>query len=136
MAFFGRADKIIMGDVQNLPEVLKPFHHLIHQLLGAYAPLLGGFFDFHAVLVRPGEEKHLPAQQALVTGHHIGGHSRVGVADMWDVIDVINGSGYVENLFRGRRAHNFNFLPVFYPLPSGGFSASAGNFHIHSPNST
>ncbi len=54
------------------------------------------FLHLLPVLVHSGEEEHFFAPQAVISGHDIGQHLFVGVAEMRRAIGIINGGGEVE----------------------------------------
>ena len=96
MARLGGADEVVVADIQDLPQILEVDVDLVHQLLGRHPLRLRGGLDLLPVLVRPCEEIHVVPLHALVTAHDVAGYRRVGVADVGDVVDVIDGSGDVE----------------------------------------
>jgi hypothetical protein len=56
-----------------------------------------------AVLVGSGEEKNVKPVHALKPGQGVGSHGGVSVADMGDIIHVVNGRGDVKSGFRGHK---------------------------------
>ena len=61
--------------------------------------LLGGALHFLPMFVRSRQEECLLAEQAVVLGEHVGQNGRVGVADVGDVVHIVNGCGDVEVVF-------------------------------------
>ena len=96
MARLGGADKIVVADIQDLPELLEVDVDLVHQLLGRHPLRLCSGLDLLPVLVRPCEKIHVVPLHALVTAHDVAGYRRVGVADVGNIVDVIDGGGDVE----------------------------------------
>jgi hypothetical protein len=45
------------------------------------------------VLIGAGDKQHGVTGQTVVAGEHIGGHGGVGVAEVRDIVDVIDGGG-------------------------------------------
>jgi hypothetical protein len=54
------------------------------------------------MFVRTREKEDLASFQSLVAGEYVSGDRGVGMADMGDIIDVVDGGGNVERLFRAR----------------------------------
>ena len=97
----GGADKAVVGDVHQLPQVEDAplaLHDVIHELLGGHTGFFGLRFDLLAVLVGAGEEHHVIALQALVAGDGIGGHGAVAVADVQLVRGVVDRRGDIKRL--------------------------------------
>ena len=116
----GGADKAVVGDVHQLPEVQDSplaLHDVVHKLLGRDAGGPGFLLNLLAVLVGAGEEHHVVALETLVAGHGVGGHGTVGVADVKLVRGVVDGGGDIEFLTVHRGDPPFR---CFLPGDSGG----------------
>ncbi len=100
VAGLGGADKIVVGDLQTLPEFLEAEDRFIHVLLGGNAPRGGGFLHLLAMLVGAREEPGVVAKQTVGAGQHVRQHRRVGVANVGFVVDVIDGGADVKVLLR------------------------------------
>jgi hypothetical protein len=100
MANFRRTDEIVIGDGKPLPEGLEALNHFIAVSFWVHPSLLGGLLNLLAMLVSAGKEKNLKALQTLVTGEDVSGNGGVGVADVGDIIDIVDGSGDVKGPFR------------------------------------
>ena len=96
MARLGGADEVVVGDVESVPGVAEMRRRLVDQFLGRDAPRFRGALHLQAVLVGAGQEEDLVAPEPAPTGEHVAGHRRVGVADVGDVVHVVNRSGDVE----------------------------------------
>ena len=96
MAWLGGADEVVVADIQDLPQFFEVDVDLVHQLLRRHPLRLRGGLDLLSVLVRPREESHIIALHTLVAAHDVAGYRRVGVADVGNVVDVIDGGGDVE----------------------------------------
>jgi hypothetical protein len=64
--------------------------------LRGHALLLGRLLHLEAVLVRPGEEEHVLAVEALEARHRVARDRRIGVADMRLAVRVEDRRGDVE----------------------------------------
>ena len=96
VARLGRADVIVVRDVQVTEHALKDRGDLIDEHLGFDAALEGGLLDFLAVLVQTGEEVHLVAAHAHVARDHIGEDFLIGMAEVRRAVGVVDGRGDVE----------------------------------------
>ncbi|MPM59569.1 hypothetical protein SDC9_106413 [bioreactor metagenome] len=76
------ADEFIIGDVQELPEVLKPCDDMIHIRLRGYTGGLCLAFDLLAVLVRAGEEEGLVPALAVIARDGVCRDRAVSVANV------------------------------------------------------
>ena len=98
----GGADKAVVGDVHQLPQVQDAalaLDNAVDELLGGDAGGLGLLFDLLAVLVGAGEEHHVIAAQPFVAGKGVGGDGAVGVADVQLVRGVVDGGRDVKGRF-------------------------------------
>lgn len=77
------------------PELLR---HLVAELLGRPAGLLGRRLDLLPVLVRPREEHHVSPVQTHEARDYVAGKGRVGVPYVRLVVDVVDGGGHVVRL--------------------------------------
>ena len=93
VAGLGRADEVVVADPQLFPGLGEAFAGPVGPVLRGEALSLGGLGHLETVLVGTGEEKHLIAPQTAPPGQHIGRDGGVGVADMGNVVDVIDGCG-------------------------------------------
>ncbi len=66
--------------------------------LGVDAGLGGCLLHFLAMFIEPGEKKHLASAQPPIARQHVGRDGGVGMADMWDIIDVVNRGGDVKRI--------------------------------------
>ena len=96
MMLVGRPDEPVIGNVQQLPEILDADDNLIDILLGRHALGFGLALDFLAMLVRAGQEHDIIALQPFVAGHGVGGNGRVGMTDMQLVARIVNRCRDVE----------------------------------------
>ena len=76
------ADEFIIGSLHEIPDAADLSGHLIYQLLGGDALLLGLQFDLLAVLVGTGLKKHIIALLPVKTGNAVRQHCLVGIADV------------------------------------------------------
>jgi hypothetical protein len=95
---FGGPDVVVVGDVQELPGLPPPGLHPVDELLRLEPLLPGGLGHLLAVLVGAGQEEDLLSPEPVVSGHEIGGHRGVGMADVRHVVRVVDGRGYVERI--------------------------------------
>ena len=93
-----RADVVVVGDVQASPDLAPARLHLVDPRLRLHPRRLGGALELQAVLVRPGEMEHLLAAQPVVPGYEVGGNGVVRVADVGNVVRVVDRRGDVEDV--------------------------------------
>jgi hypothetical protein len=91
----GGADELVVADPELVPERLEAAADLVGVLLGGASPAFGRLFDLLAVFIGPGEEEGLQPRHAGVDRQGVGDDGGVGVADVGDVVDVIDGRGDV-----------------------------------------
>ena len=102
MIIVRRADKAVVGDVHQLPEVqdaLRARDDVVDELLRGDARGLGLVFDLLAVLVGAGQEHHVVALQPLIAGHGVGRHGAVGMADVQLRRGIVDRRGDIKCLF-------------------------------------
>jgi hypothetical protein len=100
MAVFGGSDEVIVRDVQPFPEGLKPFDHLITVSLRIHASFLGGLLHLLAVLVGAREKEDRVPLKTLVASQDIRSDRGIGMADMGNVVHIIDGCGDVKGPLR------------------------------------
>src|ERR1700733_15538964 len=109
MTRLGRSDEVVVRDLECLPRSLVAPAHLVRPSLGADAVLLGRPQYLQAMLVGPGEEADVVADEAMPTSESIGDDRGVARAEMRRVVHVIN---------RGRlvvaAGHCRSSLPIRY----------------------
>ena len=86
----GRADKIVVGQVQLSGKLLPGRSHFVAVGLGALAGAEGGLLDFLPVLIHASQKKNVVAQAAVGAGDDIGNDLFVGVAEMRFTVEVVN----------------------------------------------
>ena len=96
MAGLGRADEVVVGDLEEAPGLLEALHGAVGPLLGADPVGFGRLSHLEPVLVRPGQEQHVLTQEAVPSRDGVAHHRRVGVTDMGRVVDVIDRRSDVE----------------------------------------
>ena len=94
----GRANELIVADVQALPRLLKPIGNFVDEHLRRNAALYGGLLHFVTVFVHSHEEMHVVTAKPVVSGNNIGADFLEGVADVWIAVRVIDGGGEIEAL--------------------------------------
>ena len=97
----GGADKAVVGNVHQLPQVLEGGNDIVNVLLGGNALFLGLALYLLAVLVGAGEEVYVIAGHALIAGDGVSCHGGIAVADVQLVAGVINRRSDVECLLVG-----------------------------------
>ena len=105
MVIIGGADKAVVGNVHQLPQVQNAvfaFNDAVNKLLGSDACLLGLFLYLLTVLIGAGEEHYIVASQSLVPCKGVGCHGAVGVADMQFIRGIVyrccNVKGFLTHL--------------------------------------
>ena len=114
MVAVGRADKAVVGDVHQLPEVedaALALDDAVDELLGRAAGLLGLLLYLLAVLVRAGEEHNVIAAHSLVARDGVRRDRAVGVADVQLVRRIVDGCCDVECAFLAHSDTSVIFLP-------------------------
>ena len=98
MVIVGGADKTVIGNVHQLPQVedaLGAGDNVVHKLLRGDAGFSGLVLDLLTVLIGAGEEHHVVALEPLEPGHGVRCHGAVGVPDMQLCGWIVNGCGNV-----------------------------------------
>jgi hypothetical protein len=95
---FGRADEIVIGDVELGEQRAELRANLIDILLRWDAPLLRTLLHFLAVLINPGQEMHPVAHQAAEAGNDVRQHYFIGVAQVRRTVHVVDRGGDVERV--------------------------------------
>ena len=95
MAILGRADELIVFDVQKLPGAHPVLRDLVNEVLCRFSCLCRRVSDFLGVLVRPGQQKSRLAPHAVIARGCIAHRSRGGVSNVRGAVDVIDGRGDV-----------------------------------------
>ena len=95
VARVGGADEEVVGGVDDRHQRLELGRVAVGQLLRRDPLALGRGLDRLAVLVGAGEEEDVLATLAHVAGQHVGGHRRVGVAEVRLGVDVVDRRGDV-----------------------------------------
>ena len=98
MAFFRRANEVIVLNVERFPQSFERLTHLIHMLLWRYTALLGGFEHLLAVLIRSCEEIGVASIHPMPAGDHIRSDGRVCMTQMWLVVHIVNRRGDVKTV--------------------------------------
>jgi len=96
MRRIGGADKVIVPDVQLVPRLPEALGIEIAVRLRRQAAFLRGLLHFLAVLVGSGEKENLVAQKLVVARQDVRQYRGIGVADVRNVVDVIDGRGDVK----------------------------------------
>ena len=92
------ADKAVVADIQQLPQILDGGHDLVHILFGGDAGIGSLILDLLAVLIGAGQEHDVVALHPLEAGQRIAGHGGVAVADVQLIAGVIDGGGDIKCL--------------------------------------
>ena len=92
----GRADEVVVGDVERIPRRAEVGGGLVDELLGRHTSRLRGALHLEAVLVGAGEKEDLVAAEASPARQRVAGNRRVRVTDVRHVVDVIDGCRDVE----------------------------------------
>ncbi len=118
--FAGRADKIVVGDIHEPPEILNARHNAIDILFGLHPLLPRDFLYLLAMLIRPGQEHDIIARLPLEARHGVCGHCAIGVADMQLVAGVVDRRCDVKRFL----THGFSFwrtAPIFETTGKAGY---------------
>ncbi len=99
VTLFRGADKIIIGDIQQLPQVLESCHDRVYVFNRGNALLLSLLLNLLAVLVAASQEENILPCQTVETGYRVGNGGAVSVADMQLGTRVINWGSDIEAFF-------------------------------------
>jgi hypothetical protein len=102
MAALCGSDEVIVGNIQFLPERLKAQNHFIAVGLWIDPSLLGRFLHLLAVFIRAGEEENVVSLEALEAGEDIRSHSGIRMANMRNIINIVDRGGDVKEFLRAR----------------------------------
>ena len=98
VVIIGGADKAVVADIQQLPQILDSSHDLVHILFGSYTGIGSLILDLLAVLIGAGQEHDVVALHPLKAGQRIAGHGGVAVADVQLIAGVVDGGGDIKCL--------------------------------------
>ncbi len=101
VARLGRADEVVVGDVERLPGRGETGGDAVGELLRRLARRGRRLLDLEPVLVRAGEELDIIAEQPVPPGHGVADDRRVGVPDVRLVVHVVDRRRRVEPAHRG-----------------------------------
>ncbi len=96
-----RADEVVVGDRQALPQLLEALDELVGVRLGREPPRLRRLHDLQAVLVGAGEEGDLASAQPVPAREHVRDDRRVRVPEVGLVVHVVDGRRDVEPVAHG-----------------------------------
>jgi hypothetical protein len=100
VARLGRADEVVVADVEDVPGLLESRGRGVRPVTGRHVVLGRRVGHLLAVLVGAGEELGLVADQPVPTGHGVGVDGAVGVAHVRGVVHVVDRGGDVEATHR------------------------------------
>ncbi len=98
VARLGRADVVVVADVEALPDLAPAGLEGVGPLARRDAVLLGGPRDLEPVLVGAGQVAHVVAAQAPVARDEVARDLGVGVADVGHVVRVVDRRGDEEDV--------------------------------------
>ena len=110
MIIVRRADKTVVGDVHQLPQIenaLLARDDVVDKLLRGHAGCLCLFFDLLTVLVGAGQEHDVVALQALVARHRVGRDGAVGMTDVKLCRRIVNRRCDIKGFLTGIAHGNF-----------------------------
>ena len=99
MTLFCGADKIIVGDIQQLPQILEAGYDRIYIFNRGNALFLSLLLNLLAVLIAAGKEENILPCQTVEAGHRVGNGGTVGVANVKLGTRVINWGSDIEAFF-------------------------------------
>ena len=96
LARLGGTDKVIVGYLERLPELLEGRHLAVTPLLWSHAVLARSLLDLLAMLVHTREKLDIKALGATVARLHVTEDCGVRGPQVWLCVDVVDGCGDVE----------------------------------------
>ena len=84
--------------LKSFPELLKLGRQLVAMGLRIDAGFGRGLLNLLPMFIEPGEKEDVASSQAPVASKYVGGHGRIGVADMRHVVHVIDRRRDVESI--------------------------------------
>ena len=96
VALLGRADEVVVADVEQLPDVEELRRDGVHPVLGRRAVLLGRLGDLLAVLVESGEEPDVVATHPPVARERVRGDGRVRGSEVRNRVHVVDRRCQIE----------------------------------------
>ena len=96
VAGFGGADEVVVGDLEVLPRLGELRRDRIGERLRVEAGGVGGALDVEAVLVGPGEEQDVVAEQPSPARQRVTDDGGVGVPEVRFGVDVVDRRRRVE----------------------------------------
>ena len=103
VAVLGRAEEVVVGDVEAGPGLDEPRRGAVGPLLRRHPVLLGSLGDLEAVLVGAREELDLVTAESVPAGDRVGVDRRVRRAQVRRVGDVVDRRRQVEARHRRQR---------------------------------
>src|SRR3989338_1005456 len=91
--------KCIVGYIQSLPEILEIFHHQVCVFLRGLSSVLCSLLHLLAVFIRACEEKNIVSLKLFIPRKAIRSNSSVGMANVWHIVDIVDGRCYVKVFF-------------------------------------
>ena len=91
----GGADKLRIGNIEQLADALDLTCNLINVLLRRNAGFLRDFFDLLAVLIGAGQEIYIIALHSAEPGKRVGHDNFIGIADVRLARGIRDGSGQI-----------------------------------------
>ncbi len=96
----GRADEVVVGDLERPPGLDEALRGAVRPRLGRHVRRLGRLDDLGPVLVGARHEPDVVARQAVPARQRVGVHRRIRRADVWRVVDVVDRGGQVVGRHR------------------------------------
>jgi hypothetical protein len=90
MTFFRGADKIIIADIEFLPEILETGYDFVRVFDRLNASLFGFLLNLLAVLIRTGQKEYFLTGQTMETGNSVSNGRAVSMADMQFGTGIVN----------------------------------------------
>ena len=90
------ADKLVMGDIQPLPEGHELGRYIIAVFLLWHALVCRYALDILTMFVGSGQKIDIIAIGAMITSHYVSRYGAVGMSDVRNIISVIYGRRNIE----------------------------------------
>ena len=87
--------KVVNGQVELFPLLAKFFGHNSGEFLWRFVRSFGRTFYFLTVFIRASGQHHVETLHGFIALNCVSSNGRIGVADVWSGVDVVNRCGQI-----------------------------------------